>query len=347
MRDGSFVTLQEWSPGETLLDQYEIERDLGEGGFGHVVLVRDIRSGHPYAVKRVFVTGQKEQARFLTEVLRWRGLPAHPHVAACYFPRMIDEALAVFSEYVDGGSLADWIVGGRLYEGAALERVLRVATQAAWGIDAAHQRGLLHLDIKPANLLLTDSGVVKVADFGLASTGVGSLDERVAEESMFEFLTQIGMTGAEQEALKNRLAQAPAEDETIEVSIVEGLSPSYCSPEQEEGGRLTRASDVWGWAVSVLEMIIGRRTWSSGSDARLALDRLDERVAVQPPPPVLELLGGVWTLIRPRDRIRSAISPASWARSTPRPSDAGWPASPPSPTPLRRGRSKHANPTAR
>ena len=70
-----------------------------------------------------------------------------------------------------GGSLSDWIKDGRLYEGApeaALARILDIAIQFAWGLDYSHEQGLIHQDVKPANVMMTKDGLAKVTDFGLA-----------------------------------------------------------------------------------------------------------------------------------------------------------------------------------
>ncbi len=80
-------------------------------------------------------------------------LGLHPNVCACHYVRGIDGVPSVFAEYVDGGSLAEWIGDGRLYAGdarQALARVLDTAVQAARGLEHAHRRDLVHQDVKPA-----------------------------------------------------------------------------------------------------------------------------------------------------------------------------------------------------
>ena len=92
-------------------------------------------------------------------------------MVSCYYVRTLGGIPRVFAEYVEGGSLADWISSGKLYEGGpeeALERILDIAIQFAWGLDYAHEQGLVHQDVKPANVMMTPDGVAKVTDFGLA-----------------------------------------------------------------------------------------------------------------------------------------------------------------------------------
>src|SRR5690606_22291803 len=109
-------------------------------------------------------------AKFEAECATWINLGLHPHTVTCYYVRRLGGIPRVFAEYVEGGSLLDWLRTRRLYEGgpeAALARILDVAIQFAWGLGYAHVRGFVHQDVKPANVLLSQTGQVKVADFGL------------------------------------------------------------------------------------------------------------------------------------------------------------------------------------
>ena len=154
-----------WAEGQTILDDFVIESRLGEGGMGTVWLVRSRSGGQRFAVKKTHLRDEASQRNFLTELQTWIALPEHPHLAACRFFRTIGDEVAIFAEYVDGGSLADAIQARRL---TRLEPMLDVAIQFAWGLHAAHEQGLIHQDVKPGNVLLTKDGIAKVADFGLA-----------------------------------------------------------------------------------------------------------------------------------------------------------------------------------
>lgn len=276
-----------WPPGSTVLGEFVVERALGHGGFGEVVLAVSRRTGDRYAVKRVHQDDPVEQGRFLTEAQRWIGLPPHPHITPCHFTRTVGTQLAVFSEYVAGGSLADWIADGRLYAGTPRERlhtVLRIAVEAAWGLDAAHAHGLLHLDTKPGNVLLTESGGARITDFGLATGGERDAKDVIGQEFVLDFLTREG-DGIDAEAsealktvLRQTLAEARAEEAPPPSAVAEGVTPGYTSPEQAEGRPLGRPADLWSWAVTVLEMFTGGRTWPSGTLAGAALEAyLEER----------------------------------------------------------------------
>src|SRR5688572_18071326 len=82
-------------------------RELGGGGFGRVALVESQRSGLRDAVKVVRVSDPTGTSRFVLEAQRWIDLPDHPNIAGCYFVRAVGDGIAIFSEYVEGGSVAD------------------------------------------------------------------------------------------------------------------------------------------------------------------------------------------------------------------------------------------------
>lgn len=246
-----------------VLGEYLVERELGGGGFGRVALVRSRRTGERHAVKWVLAGDVVGRQRFLAEVGRWLRLPAHPHLTRCRFVRAEGDHLLVFTDYGGGGSLADWIADGRLYRDPAT--VARVATEMAWGLDAAHAMGLPHLDLKPANVVLTEDGTARLTDFGPA-------------------------TGAVRDPV--RLLELELEGAPLAGGLSAGLSPGYAAPEQAEDQPVGRAADVWSWAVCVLEMFAGERAWPAGALAGEALDQLAarERWRVPVPPGVVGLL---------------------------------------------------------
>ena len=273
-----------WQPGGTVLNEFYFERVLGEGGFGTVALLRNLRSGERFAVKRARINDPVGRAQFLGELRNWINLPAHPHLVACRFFRTVGEEIAIFAEYVPGGSLHDWLRDGRLYEGGtgpALARALDIAIQAAWGLHAAHQRGLVHQDVKPGNVLLTDDGTAKVADFGLAA-GRHQASSAFAEEMLLDYLIQgmqddgtgrLDLVKAKlQEHMDGGKEQADQAEHTTVFPGGKRYTPAYASPEQVEGRELNRRTDVWSWGVTVLEMFTGRRTWPSGTLGDAVLD---------------------------------------------------------------------------
>jgi len=236
-----------WRVGDVILDLYEVERVHEGGGMGLVYKVHHRDWGVDLAVKSprpaCFETqGQKED--FVRECLAWIGLGVYPHVTTCFYVRTLGGIPRVFAEYVEGGSLQNWIESGELYEGghdAAVARILDIAIQFAWGLRFAHGKGLIHQDVKPANVLMMPDGTAKVSDFGLADARAAAC----GEETDIDNRTMFASCG--------------------------GYTPAYCSPEQANRQVLTRRTDIWSWAVSVLEMFTGGIVWRAGQIAHKAL----------------------------------------------------------------------------
>ncbi|MEV4003523.1 serine/threonine-protein kinase [Actinomadura sp. NPDC049753] len=241
---------EEWAVGDRILDLYEVRELYGDGGMGLVYRVRHLGWDIDLAVKcpRPDMLASEGLVRlFVQEAETWVALGLHPNICTCHYVQTLGAVPRVFAEFVDGGSLRQWIRGGRLYEGgprAALERILDVAIQTAWGLAHAHRLGVVHQDVKPANVLLDSAGNAKVSDFGLARAG---------------------------ELMAGRSSAEPG-DGTLLVTTG-GLSPAYASPEQAARRPLGRRADVYSFAVSVLEMFTGRVRWRLGPAAGTGLAR--------------------------------------------------------------------------
>lgn len=244
-----------WSPGDTVAGLYRVGDVLGQGMTGVVHRVRHLAWNTDLAVKTPLadvLAHPDDRESFVREAETWVSLGLHPHVCTCHYVRTLGGVPRVFAEYLDGGSLRDWIDDGRLYRGGSrrvLGRVLDIAIQTAWGLRHAHERGVVHQDVKPANIVLDSRGTARVTDFGLARTARG----------------RGGATGP----------LAPP-DTTVLVTVG-GMTPAYASPEQLAGRPLDRRSDVWSFAVTVLEMFLGEVTWFAGPSAAAALADLRRR----------------------------------------------------------------------
>ncbi|MBI3863773.1 MAG: protein kinase, partial [Planctomycetia bacterium] len=221
-----------------LVEDLMTERTLGHGGMGVVSLVRNILTDECFAMKKALFRNVAGRLDFLNELRTWIDMPEHPHIAACRFFRTVDDEVAVFAEFVDGGSLEQWIASHRL---TRLEQALDVAIQAAWGLDAVHHLGLIHQDVKPGNLLLTESGQVKVSDFGLARTRA--------------LLAPASPTG---------------DPPSVSLQRCQGTR-EYFSPEQACGRPLTPKTDIWSWGLAVLQIFVGGLTWLAGPRAHWIL----------------------------------------------------------------------------
>ncbi len=236
--------MQDWRPGKTLLEDYVVEDYLGRGAMGIVYLVRRKRDGEPFAVKTLHekaIADSEVKRSLFNELRMWIDLPEHPHLTACRFFRTVEDRMAIFAEYVDGGSLKGWIQQGKLTD---LRNVLDIAIQFAWGLQAAHECGVVHMDVKPANVLISKDGNVKVTDFGLSRA----------------------------RGLQVRGAASAENGESSPLVSSRGMTVAYCSPEQSRYEKLDHRTDVWSWGLSILEIFTGKVTWNFGPEAASILE---------------------------------------------------------------------------
>jgi serine/threonine-protein kinase len=150
-----------------LAGRYRIVGLLGRGGMGEVYRADDLKLGQPVAIKLLpmqFAADPARLARFHAEVRNAREV-AHPHVCRVYDIGDVDGQLFLSMEYVDGEDLASLLRRiGRLPPAKAVE----IARQLCSGLAAAHDRGVIHRDLKPHNVMLDGQGRVRITDFGLA-----------------------------------------------------------------------------------------------------------------------------------------------------------------------------------
>ena len=263
---------REWKTGDVVLGLYEVAGLLGQGGMGRVYRVHHRGWGVDLAVKvplKQALDAAGGVEAFEREAETWVNLPLHPHMVSCYYVRRLEGIPRVFAEFVDGGTLGDAIRNRKL---VTLDAILDAAIQFAWGLHDAHEQGLVHRDVKPANVMITAEGVAKVTDFGLAGA-------RIAPAPM-ELGSGDGGTTA--------LAAGGG-----------GGTPAYMSPEQWAGKPLSRRTDAWSWGLSVLEAFLGQRTWQVGPAASKVLEDAvveDAPEGLPPiPPAVIALLRRCFT----------------------------------------------------
>ncbi len=220
-------------------DRYEGARLVASGGMGQVYCARDNTLGRAVAIKLLddrFDLDQQTRKRFEREAWAAAQLSSHPNAITIYDVGECDQRPFIVMEYLSGGSLEDVL---RKTGAAPPDRVLDWLAQAASALDHAHEHGLVHRDVKPANLLLTDDDRVKVADFGVASAA--GLD------SLTQTGTVIGTAG-------------------------------YLSPEQAAGESATAASDRYSLGVVGFELLAGSRPYESDSFAAEAAAHLNSPV---------------------------------------------------------------------
>jgi len=240
--------------GQTVT-HYRILDKLGEGGMGVVYRAEDTRLGRPVAVKFLsddLATDPQALERFGREA-RAASSINHPHICAVYDVGQHGDRPFLVMELLEGQTLRHALAGRPL----PVDRLLELAIQIADALDAAHGAGLVHRDIKTANIFLTVRGQVKVLDFGLAKqrSGLGA--------------------GANSET---ELA-GPAGHHTMTGQTMGTLG--YMSPEQARGDTLDGRSDLFSVGVVLYQMATGREPFAGRTQALV----LDGILHATPAPP--------------------------------------------------------------
>jgi TolB-like protein len=223
------------SPG-TRLGPYEILSPLGAGGMGEVYRARDTRLEREVALKilgRDLLADEGARRRFRKEALALAKLN-HPHIAHVYDFASEGGVDFLVMELVPGETLSQRLARGPMAEAD----VLKVGRELAEGLSAAHAEGVIHCDLKPANLRLSKDGVLKILDFGLAR------------------LKRPIVTG-----------DATASVTGTEVGI-SGTLP-YMAPEQLRAESLDGRTDLWGAGVVLFELATGMRPFRETVPAKL------------------------------------------------------------------------------
>jgi len=223
------IAAQELTPGATFANRYRIESIIGRGGMGVVYKATDAQLDETVAIKTlpgdVMSRSPEDLERFKREIRLARKI-THRNVLRTYDYGEAEGVYFISMEFVRGYTLAEL-----LEEAPAHQMVPRVgmgiARQICRGLEAAHEQGIIHRDIKPQNVLIDHKGEVKLMDFGIA---------RMAEAH--EGMTQAG--------------------------LIVG-TPHYMSPEQVQGKQLDPRSDVYSMGVMLYEMLSGQKPFTSSS----------------------------------------------------------------------------------
>jgi len=208
--------------GGQSIGHYEIISGIGSGGMGEVYLANDTKLNRKVAIKLLpssLTADRLSRARFLREAQLAATLD-HPNICTIYEVAEFGGSHFIVMQYVEGETLEVLIADKPLDP----KSVISISLQVADALSAAHEKGIVHRDIKPTNIIITPRGHVKVLDFGLAK-----LVER--EESLPEELTQTGVTLG---------------------------TPAYMSPEQARAERLDSRSDIFSLGLVMYKMATGR-----------------------------------------------------------------------------------------
>jgi eukaryotic-like serine/threonine-protein kinase len=248
---------------------------LGEGGTGQVFLAHDPRLDRHVALKCVPLThADPDSTRLILREARTAARVSHPNIAAVYDVLEHGGRMFVVMEHVPGESLAQRLTRGRVPPVDALA----IGRQIVSGLEAAHAQGVIHGDLKPANVQLTASGQVKVLDFGIARA-IG--------------LTETNITGAA--TTRRALVRHGAG------------TPGYMSPEQLVGWTIDERSDIYSAGVVLFELTIGRRPYADDDPLELAT-----RIATTDVPDPSAIDPAVPRMLS--DVIRKALAPVPASR---------------------------------
>ena len=208
-------------PGSLVAGRYRIIGAAGEGGMGIVYRARDTKLRRTVALKflpSAIALDAEAKRRFLREA-QAAAILDHPNICPVY---EVDESggeMFLTMAFIEGRSLKERIAEGRL----PLIEALTIAVQVAEGLKAAHERGVVHRDVKPPNIMLGREGQARITDFGLASLEGGA--------DLTRPQTVLG-------------------------------TPAYMSPEQFRGEKTDARTDVWSFGVTLYEMATGRRPFA-------------------------------------------------------------------------------------
>ena len=222
--------------GSTFAGRYTIVEELGRGGMGVVYKAEDTKLKRTVALK--FLPSELTHTpevgeRFIREAQAAAALD-HPNICTVYEFDQADKTSFISMAYIEGQSLKTKIESGPL----DLDTALRIATQVAEGLHEAHKKGVVHRDIKSANVMVTESGQAKIMDFGLARKTGGTL------------ITKEGMTMG---------------------------TVTYMSPEQARGENVDHRSDIWSLGVVLYEMFTGQLPFKGDHEQAVVYSILKEK----------------------------------------------------------------------
>jgi len=231
------------APG-TRLGRYEIRAHIGSGGMGQIYQAADVALERTIALKILpaeFASDPGRMRRFIQEARAASALN-HPNILTIFEINQEAPIPYIATEFIDGITLRRRLRAGRI----ALMEALEIAIQIASALEAAHQAGIVHRDVKPENVMLRKDGYVKVLDFGLA---------RPTE--------------------RHDVNTEAATIVDTEIGVIVGTA-SYMSPEQARGQRVDARSDIFSLGMVIYEMIAGRSPFIGGTNSDIVASILKE-----------------------------------------------------------------------
>jgi serine/threonine-protein kinase len=232
---------------ERYVGKYRIKSELGRGGMGAVYLAEQPGLGREVAIKELIQSAGADPLalrRFLQEA-QVMARSSHPNLVQVHDLELIGDANYIVLEFVRGKSLREWLLRGPI----SPPQVVAVMHGVLQALDYAHKHGVVHRDMKPENVLLSDEGMVKVADFGIArltdDTGVGDTATRTG--------TTVG-------------------------------TPQYMSPEQVASSKVDGRSDLYSTGIMFYELVVGHPPFTA-TEADGPFTLMAKHVQAPPKPP--------------------------------------------------------------
>jgi serine/threonine protein kinase len=231
--------LSETISPNTTLGQYTIVSKIGEGGMGEVWRARDPKLKRDVAIKLLpaALSADKDRLARFEQEAQAAGALNHPNILSIFHIGTHNDAPFIVSELLEGESLRERIGGNALPQRKAVDYALQLAR----GLAAAHEKGIVHRDIKPDNVFVTDDGRVKILDFGIAKL-TGAIDGNQSQ------------------------TEVPTRKVNTDPGTVMG-TVGYMSPEQLKGQTVDHRSDIFSFGAILYEMLSGKRAFRGDSMA--------------------------------------------------------------------------------
>lgn len=243
----AMITTPQPSAGERYIGKYRVKGELGRGGMGAVYLAEQPGLGREVAIKELIQSAAADPValkRFLQEA-QVMARTSHPNLVQVHDIELMGDANYIVLEFIRGKSLRDWLNRGAI----PLPQVFAVMHGVLQALDYAHRHAIVHRDMKPENVLLSDEGMVKVADFGIArltdDSGVGGTATKTG--------TTVG-------------------------------TPQYMSPEQVASSKVDGRSDLYSAGIMFYELVVGQPPFTA-SEADGPFTLMAKHVQAPPKPP--------------------------------------------------------------
>lgn len=261
-------------PGERYIGKYRVKSELGRGGMGAVYLAEQPGLGREVAIKELLQTADPTAVRRFLQEAQVMARTSHPNLVQVHDLDLMGTENYIVLEFIRGKSLRDWIKKGPIPP----PQVFAIMHGVLAALDYAHKRAIVHRDMKPENVLISDDGVVKVTDFGIArlmdDTGLGGTATKTG--------TTVG-------------------------------TPQYMSPEQVASSKVDGRSDLYSTGIMFYELVTGQPPFTA-SEADGPFTLMAKHVQAPPKPPSVfqpgldpELEGIILKSLakRPEDRFQS------------------------------------------